>query len=251
MSSASLNTSSASSALNPAVSDKAASYPKTGKGGKGKSKAPVDSKKVGNPGNFQGARLAFLESQLPIYLSKKNREEVIDFFKKMLELWAEKFLWWEGYGMDGIALPKRKAVASPGNGGEKGAAMEGHKQGPIVAADGACAETDAPGPRVAADGVREETDAPGPRVAADGAREETDAPGPMVAADSARAETDASSATTSDASSAAQGTASKDVLPAVPGTGEPWPATGGVNPAFKTKIITDINLVSAPSSCTK
>jgi hypothetical protein len=41
--------------------------------GKNKTKKKGEStRKVGNPGNFHGAPLAFLEAQLPICLSKKG-----------------------------------------------------------------------------------------------------------------------------------------------------------------------------------
>lgn len=81
---------------------------KGGATGKGKGPGPGGpTKKVGNPGNFHGARLQFLEAQLPIYLSKKGRTEVTDFFQKMLGLWWAEFPWYEGYGVDGLPLPKQ------------------------------------------------------------------------------------------------------------------------------------------------
>jgi hypothetical protein len=201
---------SSASPATPSVSK--ASNAKPGKGGKAKSKAQPDGKKVGNPGNFQGARLAFLESQLPIYLSKKNREEVIDFFKKTLELWAEKFPWWEGYAPDGNALPKRKQAVSLGDDGEKGHATE-----------------------------KRDVD-----------ERDAEEPGAMTAAEDVRGETDALGATDTlgttdvlgDASPATQGGATQSVE-------GPWPATGGVDPAFKTKIVTELNLVRIFSSYTK
>jgi hypothetical protein len=82
--------------------------------GKGKAKTKGDGgtvKKVGNPGNFHGDRLAFLEGQLPIYLATKGRGEVTIFFSKIFGLWWAKFPWYEGYGADGKPLPKVAKVA--------------------------------------------------------------------------------------------------------------------------------------------
>ncbi|KAJ7759820.1 hypothetical protein B0H14DRAFT_2634347 [Mycena olivaceomarginata] len=75
---------------------------------KAKKKKGESTKKVGNPGNFQGVRLAFLEAQLPIYLSKKGRGEVSEYFTKMLGLWWTTFPWYEGYRPDGTLVPKEK-----------------------------------------------------------------------------------------------------------------------------------------------
>ncbi|KAJ7912873.1 hypothetical protein B0H13DRAFT_2326929 [Mycena leptocephala] len=77
--------------------------------GKGKAKTKGDGgpvKKVGNPGNFHGDRLAFLDGQLPICLATKGRGEVTVFFSKMFGLWWAKFPWYEGYGADGKPLRK-------------------------------------------------------------------------------------------------------------------------------------------------
>jgi hypothetical protein len=85
----------------------------TSKGkGRGKEKGDGPVKKVGNPGNFRGERLAFLEGQLPIYLAKKGRVEVTDFFTKILGLWWAKFPWYEGYGPDGKPLRSVAGSAS-------------------------------------------------------------------------------------------------------------------------------------------
>ncbi|KAJ7895481.1 hypothetical protein B0H14DRAFT_3426085 [Mycena olivaceomarginata] len=185
-----------SSAFSATPSVSKASNAKTSKGGKGKSKIQGDGKKVGNPGNFQGARLVFLESQLPIYLSKKNREEVIDFFKKTLELWGEKFPWWEGYGPDGNTLSKRQAVASLGDDGEEASAMEKR----------------------------------------DVEERDVGDPGPIAAADDAHGERPTRWARpTRSASPATQGAATQ-------GAEGPWSTTGGVDPAFKIKIVTEVNL---------
>ncbi|KAJ7871242.1 hypothetical protein B0H14DRAFT_3439694 [Mycena olivaceomarginata] len=81
--------------------------------GKNKTKKKGENtRKVGNPRNFHGVQLEFLEEQLPIYLSKKGRGEVTEYFGKMLGLWWAKFPWYEGYGLDGKLLLKEKVVGS-------------------------------------------------------------------------------------------------------------------------------------------
>jgi hypothetical protein len=143
---------------------------------KGKNKGE-GGKKVGNPGNFHGARLDFLEAQLPIYLSKKGRGEVIDFFDKVLNLWWAKFPWYEGHGPDGNALPKATATGS------------------------GTTHNDAPG-----------SGNDGPE-----------------------------SGTTRD-DTLGSGTMSSDA---------PWASTGGVDPAFKEKIMTEVNGVRTPLNKSK
>jgi hypothetical protein len=117
---------------------------------KAKKKKSESTKKVGNPGNFQGARLTFLEAQLPIYLSKKGCGEVSEYFTKMLGLWWTTFPWYEGYGPDGTPVPKEKGVSAPPRAGE----MLG--VGGITPAP--TASTDASAPTTSADASS--TDAP-------------------------------------------------------------------------------------------
>ncbi|KAJ7649200.1 hypothetical protein B0H17DRAFT_1215414 [Mycena rosella] len=53
-------------------------------------------RKDGNPGRFFGARLAFLEAQLPIYLATTGRGGVTAFYQKLFPLWWAAFPWYEG-----------------------------------------------------------------------------------------------------------------------------------------------------------
>jgi hypothetical protein len=108
--------------------------------GKNKTKKKGENaRKVGNPGNFHGARLEFLEEQLPIYLSKKGRGEVTEYFGKMLGLWWAKFPWYEGYGPDGKLLLKEKVVGS-GSGSVHVSGNADEPAAPTASTDGSSAD---------------------------------------------------------------------------------------------------------------
>ncbi|KAJ6511872.1 hypothetical protein C8R47DRAFT_1064586 [Mycena vitilis] len=136
---------------------------------KRKAKGTADDsggKRAGNPGNFHGARLAFLEEQLPIYMSKKGRGEVTDFFAKVLGLWLKQFPWYEGYGPDGKPLPKGWEGSSRTTTDASGAASSTNTATASSTTD-VSSTTDAPMTDAAATASSGTTDAPMTKASTD------------------------------------------------------------------------------------
>ncbi|KAJ7820779.1 hypothetical protein B0H14DRAFT_3472082 [Mycena olivaceomarginata] len=116
----------------------------------------------------------------------------------------------DGYGPDGNTLPKHQAVASLGDDGEEAPVVEKGDVGD-------------PRPMTAADDAHREIGACGEN----NALSTTNAPSATNALGATDALGDGSPATQRAVTQGAEG---------------PWPATGGVNPAFKSKIVTEVNL---------
>ncbi|KAJ7787469.1 hypothetical protein B0H14DRAFT_3505410 [Mycena olivaceomarginata] len=183
------------------------------KPGKGKkTTADKDSgKKAGNPGKFKGARLKFLETQLPLYLAQKGRNTVTEWYNNMFPLWWAQFPWYEGYGPDG--KPLREADTTSGT-----------PDAFTASATTLSATTD----RTSA--LDATTPAP-----------DTTTTAPDATTTAPDVTTTAPDTTTIAPDATTDGTANAPAVP--PGqVGAPtgFASTGGVNPAFENSIKTDI-----------
>ncbi|KAJ7693190.1 hypothetical protein B0H17DRAFT_1330545 [Mycena rosella] len=72
----------------------------------------TSAEKIGNPGKFHGAKLKFLESQLPVYFASKGRGGITEYFEKLFGMWWALFPWYSGYGPDGHPLPQAEMQAA-------------------------------------------------------------------------------------------------------------------------------------------